>query len=172
MRCTSDLLRVDEVCADGFTVLGGVYFILVVLGLAIEARLAPSKPDCLGTTEGRRQPCALPCSLFRLWSRRHIPSHGQDYCCQAISKRSPNLNVMDYSVWAEVEKRMREQERKMPPGKREAREKFEKRLDKTAENLPKFSIYRAIGSMKRRCGFLSKAKGGLFEEGGRKRRPL
>ena len=42
---------------------------------------------------------------------------------------------MDYAVWAEVGKRMREQERKMPPGKREAREKFEKRLQKHREEL-------------------------------------
>ena len=89
-----------------------------------------------------------------------------------IPKRSPDLNVMDYAVWAAVERKLREQERKMPPSKRETREDFEKRLDKTARNLSKTFINKAIADMKRRCSLLSKAKGGLFEEGGRARRPL
>ena len=89
-----------------------------------------------------------------------------------IPKRSPDLNVMDYSIWAEVERKLREQERKMPPSKRETRQEFERRLDRTAANLPKEFIDKAIGDMRRRCELLSKAKGGLFEEGGRARRPL
>ena len=79
---------------------------------------------------------------------------------------------MDYAARAEVEKRMREQERKMPPGKRETREQFEKQIDKTAQKLRKSFVNTAVGSTKRRCGPFSKAKGGLFEEGGRKSRPL
>ena len=41
-----------------------------------------------------------------------------------IPKRSPCLNVCDYHVWAEVNKRMRQQEKKFPVGKRESRAAF------------------------------------------------
>ena len=60
----------------------------------------------------------------------------------------------------------------MLPSKRETREDFEKRLDKTARTPPKTFVDKAIGDMKHRCLLLSQAKGGLFEEGGRARRPL
>ena len=33
-----------------------------------------------------------------------------------IPKRSPDLNVMDYFIWAEIQKRMRAQERMMKSG--------------------------------------------------------
>ena len=35
--------------------------------------------------------------------------------------RSPDLNVLDYAIWAEVEKRLRKQERNMPAVVRESR---------------------------------------------------
>jgi len=92
-----------------------------------------------------------------------------------IPVRSPDLNVLDYAVWSEVERRMRLQERSWKPSKTESRDKFAKRLDRTAKRLPAEFINKAIGDMKRRCGLLYAAKGGLFEEGGRspkKRRPL
>ena len=90
----------------------------------------------------------------------------------AIPKRSPDLNVLDYAIWSEVERKMRASERKWPAAKRETRRQFEKRLDRTAKNLPKTFINKSIGDMKRRCKLLFDAKGGLFEEGGRSRRPL
>ena len=43
-----------------------------------------------------------------------------------IPKRSPDLNVMDNSIWEEVERVLREQEGKMPPSKRETRHDFER----------------------------------------------
>ena len=49
---------------------------------------------------------------------------------------------------------------------------FEKRLNRTASRLPKTFIDKAIGDMRRRCRLLRAAEGGLFEEGGRTRRPL
>jgi transposase len=88
-----------------------------------------------------------------------------------IPKRSPELNVLDYAIWSEIEKRMRAQERKFPDSKKESRPDFEKRLDRTAQNLEKDYIDRCIKSMKRRCELLYKAKGGLFEEKARSRRP-
>ncbi len=89
-----------------------------------------------------------------------------------IPKRSPDLNVLDYAVWSEIERRMREQERKQPDTKKETRKEFAKRLDRTAAKLTTAFIDKSIGDMRRRCQLLFKAKGGLFEEGGRKRRAL
>ena len=88
-----------------------------------------------------------------------------------IPKRPPDLNVLDFSIWAEVERRMRLQERKMRD-KRENRSKFEERLDRTAFALPSVSVKRSVGALMRRCQLLYDAEGGLFEEGGRSRRPL
>jgi hypothetical protein len=88
-----------------------------------------------------------------------------------IPKRSPDLNVLDYAVWAEVEKRLRRQERKMGADKHETRAQFEQRLDRTARQLPASFINDAIGNIQKRCQLLHKAQGGLFEEGGRKRKP-
>ena len=90
----------------------------------------------------------------------------------ALPKRSPDLNVMDYAVWAEVERRMRAQEKKWPAGKHETRAEFERRLDRIARGLPKEFIDKSIGDLQRRCERLYDAKGGLFEEGGKRRRPL
>ena len=89
-----------------------------------------------------------------------------------IPKRPPDLNVLDYSIWAEVERRLRIQEKAWPLAKRESRAQFERRLDQTALRLPATYINDAIGSLEKRCELLYQAKGGLFEEGGRKRRPL
>ena len=89
-----------------------------------------------------------------------------------IPKRSPDLNVMDYAVWSEVERRMRAQESKWADTKTETRAAFERRLDRTARALPKEFIDKSIMDLKRRATRLSAAEGGLFEEGGRWKRPL
>ena len=90
-----------------------------------------------------------------------------------IPKRSPDLNVLDYAIWSKVETLMRAQEGGWPDSKRETREQFEKRLDRTALTLDPAFINKCILSLKERCKRLYDAKGGLFEEGGRKsRRPL
>ena len=49
--------------------------------------------------------------------------------------------------------------------KKETREQFLKRLQKTARSIPAKTIKKAIGNMATRCTRLFKAKGGLFEEG-------
>ena len=90
----------------------------------------------------------------------------------ALPKRTPELNVMDFAVWSEVERRLRKQERSWPTSKRETRAEFERRLNRTAKALPKEFIDKSIGDLKRRCERLYVAKGGLFEEGGKSRRPL
>ena len=85
----------------------------------------------------------------------------------AIPKRSPDLNVLDYSVWKEVNRRLRKQEKNWPSEKRETREAYKARLRRTAKNLPKEFILKSIGDMRRRCQRLLEAKGHFFEEGGR-----
>ena len=88
----------------------------------------------------------------------HLYPHiGVDEITQAkidefnIPKRSPDLNVCDYALWAEVNKRMRAQERRWPAAKKEARAHFLARLRRTAMNLPQQFVDDAIGDMKRRC---------------------
>ena len=82
-----------------------------------------------------------------------------------IPKRSPDLNVLDYAIWTEVEKRLRDQEKAFPKTKKETRAEFEHRLDRVARELPKSFIDDAIGNMYERSQLLYEAKGGLFQEG-------
>ena len=84
-----------------------------------------------------------------------------------IPKRSPDLSVMDYAVWKEVNRRMRAQEKTWGK-KRETRDQYITRLHKTAKRLPASFINKSIGDMARRCERLYKAKGGYFEEGGKR----
>ena len=84
-----------------------------------------------------------------------------------LPKRSPELNVLDYAVWTEVERRLRAQEKRFPDGKCETRAEFERRVDRVAKALPSTFINKSIMDMKRRCERLYAAEGGLFEEGGK-----
>jgi len=54
----------------------------------------------------------------------------------------------------------------------ETREQFERRLDRTASGLEKEFIDKSIANLRERVWRLHEAKGGLFEEGGKARRPL
>ena len=83
----------------------------------------------------------------------------------ALPRRSPELNPLDYTVWAEINKRMRKQEASWPQGKRETRAEFLKRLRRIAMNLPSDFINNAFGDLEKRCAQLKKAKGGHFVEG-------
>ena len=84
-----------------------------------------------------------------------------------IPKRSPCLNVCDYFLWAEINRRMRAKEQKFPSDKRETRKGFLSRLRRTALSLPSSIVSAAVGDMKRRCVRLLAANGGNIEEGGR-----
>ena len=83
-----------------------------------------------------------------------------------IPKRSPDLSVLDYAIWAEVNKRLRKQESKWPKGKKETRVSYIKRLKLTIRSLPKEFLLSSIKDMARRCQRLYEAKGYFFEEGG------
>ena len=65
---------------------------------------------------------------------------------------------------------MRLQEKKPPAGKVEPREEFKQRLGRVARNLQTKFIDDSIGDVAQRCKKLYAAKGGLFEEGGHKKR--
>ena len=80
-----------------------------------------------------------------------------------IPAHSPQLNVCDYWLWREVNKRMRARERTFPSGKRETRVAFIRRLKRTAMSIPSDVITKSIGSMKKRCQLLVQAEGGQIE---------
>ena len=83
----------------------------------------------------------------------------------SLPPRSPDLNPLDYSIWAEINKRMRLQEKKWPASKREDRQDYLDRLRRTARNLPATYIEKTVGALARRCEQVIKARGGHFPEG-------
>ena len=82
-----------------------------------------------------------------------------------IPRRSPDLNVMDYAVWAEVTRRMRASEASWAATRRESRDEYVARLRKTARAIPKAFIEKAVCDMKRRCQRMYEKKGGFIQEG-------
>ena len=79
-------------------------------------------------------------------------------------KRSPDLNPLDYNIWATVSKRMRVQEKRFKPSFRETRDKYLARLRRTALNMNAGDLTKTIRSMKRRCRQCFEANGKHFEE--------
>ena len=84
-----------------------------------------------------------------------------------IPERSPDLSVCDYAVWAEINRKMRAQEKDFPKSKYETRAEYVARLHNTAKSLTPNFINKSIGDMTRRCQRLYDARGGYFQEGGR-----
>ena len=84
-------------------------------------------------------------------------------------KRTPQINMCDYALWKEVEKRVRAQEKRFPPAFREPCLAFLKRLRRTALRLLCSFINSSLKNMRIRCQRLAAAKGGHFEEGGQHR---
>ena len=82
----------------------------------------------------------------------------------SLPKRSPDLNVLDYSLWKKIDTRMREHERSFRKTKKESKDEFLQRLRKTAMGLPSAEVKKAMGSMRRRCKSIMKERGGLFNE--------
>ena len=82
----------------------------------------------------------------------------------SLPKRSPDLNVLDYSLWSEINRRMRAQERTFRKNRKETKEQFLQRLKQTALNLPTSLVKAAVGSMRRRCHAISNLQGDLFTE--------
>jgi len=84
-----------------------------------------------------------------------------------LPKRSPDLNPLDFSLWAEVNKRMRQTEAKWPKGKRETRHAYLGRLKRTAKGLSNDYITSIVGAIAGRVQQLLQARGSFFPEGGR-----
>ena len=82
-----------------------------------------------------------------------------------LPRRSPDLNPLDYAIWAAINKRMRKQESSWPALKRETRKQFLCRLRRTAMSLPSTFIDNVLGNLEVRCQKLIKAKGGHFAKG-------
>ena len=78
--------------------------------------------------------------------------------------RSPDSNVLDYSLWHEINVRMRIQERAFADDFKETVEEYKKRLRRTALGLPTALVSRAMGDMKRRTQEIVRSKGCLFVE--------
>ena len=83
-------------------------------------------------------------------------------------KRSPCLNVCDYALWDEVNRRMRKQEESWK-NKTETRAALLSRLRKTAFTLPTDVVQKMVRDMKPRCQRLYDADGGNIEEGVKKK---
>ena len=83
-----------------------------------------------------------------------------------LPPRSPDLNPLDYSVWSEVNRRMREQEATWPAEKCETRRQYLVRLKRTAMGLPREYIRNSIGALADKCAQVVAAKGGHIAEGG------
>jgi hypothetical protein len=79
-------------------------------------------------------------------------------------KRSPDLNPLDYNIWATVSRMMRAQEKRMKPSFRETRDQYLARLRRTALSLKQGALTKTIRSMKRRCLCCFQASGRHFEE--------
>ena len=80
-----------------------------------------------------------------------------------LPKRSPDLNVLDYSLWHAINARMRVQDRSLCK-KKESKAQYLARLRRTAMGLPQSVVTKAVQDMHRRVRLLARAKGGLFHE--------
>ena len=83
-----------------------------------------------------------------------------------LPRRSPDLNPLDFSFWAQLNKRMRAQEKSWHSSRRETRAQYLARLRKTALSTPSKYIVSIIGALAGRTRQLCNAKGGHFAEGG------
>ena len=82
----------------------------------------------------------------------------------SLPPRSPDLNVLDYCFWSEINRRLRRREASFPANRKESKEDFLKRLRRTALTLPASLVKRAVQSMKRRCKAIQANGGYLIEE--------
>ena len=81
-----------------------------------------------------------------------------------LPPRSPDLNVLDYSLWAAINTTMRKQERGFHKKKKETKETYMARLRKTALKLSAAVVAKAVKDMYRRVRLVSDARGGLIVE--------
>ena len=81
-----------------------------------------------------------------------------------LPRRSPDLNVLDYFLWALINKKMRAQEAAFPAKYIETEDQFKPRLRKTALSMPAPVVKKCVGDMQRQCRLINRANGGLIKE--------
>ena len=81
-----------------------------------------------------------------------------------LPPRSPDLNVLDYSLWSAINRAMRKQERAFRKNFKETKAEYLKRLKKTALGLPKAEVSKAVMDIHRRIRAIKAADGGLIVE--------
>lgn len=84
-----------------------------------------------------------------------------------LPKRSPDLNPLDFSFWAAVNKKMRQAESRLPAAKRETRKAYKARLRRSALALSGEYIDKIIAALAGRVQQVLEFGGGFFPEGGR-----
>ena len=81
-----------------------------------------------------------------------------------LPPRSPDLNVLDYSLWHQINVAMRALEKTFRKSKRETMDEFKARLRRVALSVSEDKVKKAVGSMVRRCATIYSAAGDLFTE--------
>ena len=81
-----------------------------------------------------------------------------------LPKRGPDLNVLDYSLWAYINTKMREQEKAFPANKKESVKQFKERLRRTALSIPARVVPKAVNDMHARVRKVFDADGGHITE--------
>ena len=81
-----------------------------------------------------------------------------------LPKRSPDFNVLDYSLWKAINARMRAQECEFPKNMKETKAEFLARLRRTALNLPTAAVQSAVEDMHRRVRLCAKYRGRQYVE--------
>ena len=82
----------------------------------------------------------------------------------ALPPRSPDLNVLDCSLWVEINKCLRTQQAEFQVSFRVTPAQFSQRLRTAATTLPASVVQNATQSMKGRCQQILENKGRLIHE--------
>lgn len=80
-----------------------------------------------------------------------------------LPKRSPDLNVLDYRLWSEINRRMRSQEASFSASRHETKAQYMKRLRDTAMALPPAYVTKAVQDMHRRVRAVKESQGGYMK---------
>jgi len=83
---------------------------------------------------------------------------------EELPRRSPDLNVLDYSLWHAINERMREEEKQFPANRTDTKWQYLERLRATALALPRAVVEGAVRTMHDRVRKVVAAKGCLFLE--------
>lgn len=81
-----------------------------------------------------------------------------------LPKRSPDFNVLDYSLWKAISTRMRIQERAFPKNHKETKAEYLARLRRTALTTPTAVVQKAVEDMHWRVRLAVKFKGRQYIE--------